>query len=410
MSSDFIPKRPHKKSRGGCGTCKLRKVKCDEAKPKCSYCEKRSLICIYIFRPTKAQLPAPPDLSSTSPDSNALLNSEDGVEDIERSWDLTVGPSFPAVDSSLGILSPTDLRYMHHWSTSTWKTLAVGNWADNVLKTELPSLAFEHNFLMNTMLGIASLHSQQLLLDPRQAQVETSMYRAKALRQFREALQDISFGSRKYEAALICSLMVVILCSKDYPLDDGELIIVNWLIMYRGLSSVISFGPGRDPFAAIRSLSVFPIFRREVEPLTIPPVIPKILVNMLRKIGPRDPDFGILESLCKALDALGILFGQLQESGVSPSLSIRVITYPSYVSNEFAYAAQAKRPRTLVILAHYMVFIKLVRDLWWVDGIAEREFRTLLGSLGPEWYPYVEVPMMAMMSNSDEEIMALMLQ
>ncbi|EKD16193.1 C6 zinc finger domain protein [Drepanopeziza brunnea f. sp. 'multigermtubi' MB_m1] len=388
MSSDFIPKRPHKKSRGGCGT---------------------------------SQLPAPPDLSSTSPDSNALLNSEDGVEDIERSWDLTVGPSFPAVDSSLGILSPTDLRYMHHWSTSTWKTLAVGNWADNVLKTELPSLAFEHNFLMNTMLGIASLHSQQLLLDPRQAQVETSMYRAKALRQFREALQDISFGSRKYEAALICSLMVVILCSKDYPLDDGELIIVNWLIMYRGLSSVISFGPGqripclyfrpcRDPFAAIRSLSVFPIFRREVEPLTIPPVIPKILVNMLRKIGPRDPDFGILESLCKALDALGILFGQLQESGVSPSLSIRVITYPSYVSNEFAYAAQAKRPRTLVILAHYMVFIKLVRDLWWVDGIAEREFRTLLGSLGPEWYPYVEVPMMAMMSNSDEEIMALMLQ
>lgn len=276
---------------------------------------------------------------------------------------------------------------------------------------EIPDLAFEHDFLMHTMLGIASLHSQQLLPDSRQAQLQTSIYRARALSSFREALTNLTWGTRKCEAALICSLLVVILCSKDYAED--ELVIVHWLMIYRGLSSVIALGqtsPGKDPFPAIQTLSISPIFRREITPLTLTPVIPKILVDMLRGIGPLDPDFWLLESFCKAIDALGILFGQLQEGGVGPALSIRVITYPSYVSNDFAYAAKAKNPRTLVILAYYMVFTKLVKDLWWVVGVADREFGTLLNSLGPKWYPYLEVPMMAMMSNSDEEIVALMLR
>ncbi|PBP23771.1 C6 zinc finger domain protein [Diplocarpon rosae] len=368
MPSEFISKRPHKKSRGGCGTY--------------------------------SQL-------STPLHNTAVPGLEEKVEDIHRyDWDLTTSPSSPAINSSIGILSPTDLRYMHHWSTSTWNSVAVGNWADGVLRMAVPSLALDHDFLLNTMLGIASLHSQHLLPDPRQAQIQTGIYRARALKGLRNALTDITCGTRKYEAGLITSLMVTILCSGDGTVDEGELIIVQWLILYRGLNSIILL---RD-YDALNNLSVSPIFRREIEPLKTAPIIPQILVDMLREISPLDPDFELLEYLRQALDALGSLFGQLREDGLGPALSIRVITYPSFCPKEFALAAKNRRPRALVILAYYMIFTKLVKDLWWVEGIAEREFGTLLGMLGPEWLSYVEVPIQAMTARNDYDVIELMLK
>ncbi|KAH7413444.1 hypothetical protein BKA64DRAFT_354677 [Cadophora sp. MPI-SDFR-AT-0126] len=414
MSGEFIPKRPHKKSRGGCGTCKSRKVKCNEAKPKCAYCEKRDLDCIYTAKPTRSR----PTLASSQSPSDKLsgdfsddilfdFNNQD-IETIDRSWEMALlrSPSPQVAIQSTGFLSPTDLRYMHHWSTCTWSTLAVGHWSDGVLQMEIPSLAFGFDFLQDCMLGIASLHAQQLLPDPQQAQRQTAIYRARALSSFRNALTNLKWGTRKYEAALITSLLLVLLCSKDYASDDGELIVVNWLILYRGLSSVINLKTYED----IMSLSVSPIFRRELAPLKESPVIPKVLMNMVREIGPSDPDFAILKCYCEALDALGLLYGQLREGGIGPGLSLRVVTYPSYVQYDFAVAAQAKRPRALIILAYYMVFIRFVRDLWWVDGIAQQEFGTLIRFLDRDWLPYVEIPIKAMMMGTDEEAAELILK
>ncbi|KAK0127925.1 hypothetical protein ONS96_007423 [Cadophora gregata f. sp. sojae] len=411
MSGEFIPKRPHKKSRGGCGTCKSRKVKCDEAKPKCAYCEKRGLVCIYLSKPTKSTPTnslSPSDTQTGDFNGDILFDFNEDVETIDRSWEMALlrSPSPQVAIQSVGFLSPTDLRYMHHWSTCTWSTLAVGHWADGVLQMEVPSLAFEFDFLQDCMLGIASLHCQQLLPDPQEAQRQTAIYRARALSSFRNALTNLKWGTRKYEGALITSLLLVLLCSKDYTMGTGELIAVNWLILYRGLSSVINLKTYED----ISSLSVSPIFRRELEPLKESPVIPKVLMNMVREIDPSDPDFAMLESYCTALDALGILYGQLREGGTGPALSIRVITWPSYVQHDFAVGAQAKKPRVLVILAFYMVFMRLVRDLWWVDGIAQQEFGTLIRMLDRRWLPYVEIPIKAMMMSTDEEAVELILK
>lgn len=428
MSADFIPKRPHKKSRGGCGTCKSRKVKvgqspkyqtsvhrfqCDEAKPKCAYCEKRDLTCIYIPKPTKSvstsqDSHSPVDLLSDLSLGDLVFDFNEDVENIDRSWEMAMvrSPSPPAVYSSIGFLSPTDLRYMHFWSTTTWNTLAVGHWADGVLQMEVPGLAFEFDFLQDCMLGIASLHAQQLLPDPQQAIRQTAIYRAKALSSFRNALTNLKWGSRKYEAALITSLLLVLLCSKDYATDDGELIAVNWLILYRGLSSVINLKSYED----IMKLSVSPIFRRELVPLKESPVIPKVLMNMVREIGPDDPEFPMLICYCKALDALGLLYGQLQETGPGPALSIRVITWPSYIQHDFAIAAQQKRPRVLVIMAFYMVFMRLVRDLWWAEGIAQKEFGKLIRLIDKKWLPYAEIPIRAMMMSTDEEVVEFILK
>ncbi|KAK3401296.1 hypothetical protein B0T20DRAFT_491757 [Sordaria brevicollis] len=57
------PRLGHKKSRYGCQKCKLRRVKCDEAKPACKECRKHDVPCIYQH----LQLGGP--TSSSSPGS-----------------------------------------------------------------------------------------------------------------------------------------------------------------------------------------------------------------------------------------------------------------------------------------------------------------------------------------------------
>ncbi len=50
VSSEHIGGRlikPHRKSRAGCGDCKLRKVKCDEGKPVCKRCKASGYLCNY---------------------------------------------------------------------------------------------------------------------------------------------------------------------------------------------------------------------------------------------------------------------------------------------------------------------------------------------------------------------------
>lgn len=53
----------HSKSKKGCITCKKRRVKCDEAKPKCANCVRMKLECGYLEEPE-----APPKRSKSDPD------------------------------------------------------------------------------------------------------------------------------------------------------------------------------------------------------------------------------------------------------------------------------------------------------------------------------------------------------
>ncbi|PTB61327.1 hypothetical protein BBK36DRAFT_1195890, partial [Trichoderma citrinoviride] len=63
----YYAKRPHKKSRAGCQSCKARKVKCDEARPVCRSCKLRKADCVYAA-PQKPQK-LPDETPSPSPDS-----------------------------------------------------------------------------------------------------------------------------------------------------------------------------------------------------------------------------------------------------------------------------------------------------------------------------------------------------
>ena len=312
----------------------------------------------------------------------------------------------PPVMTSGGSLSKNDLRLMYHWSTFTYNSIGVGEHIHNVLRFTLPELAFENEFLMSGMLGIASLHRQRLLPDARDTQKETDLYRFKALRSFRKVVGTVGPDSPNYEAALAMSILLVILCSQDYNPDDGELTMVRWVVLYRGLSHIIMLKNNEG----IQGTSVFPVFKRQITELKSEPVLPTILLNMLATVNPLDPDYEELPHYCEILDAMGMLYASLREDGLSNNLFIRVISWPSFGSDPFAKFARENRSRALVILAHYLVFIKLVKGIWWIEGIADREIKAIGNIVGPKYASYMEVPLRATEMTDLEEIASLMLR
>ena len=259
---------------------------------------------------------------------------------------------------------------------------------------------------MNGMLGITSLHRQRLLPDAGNAQKQTDIYRIKTFSSFWKAVATVAPDSPIYEAVLITALLLVVLCSRDYKSDDGELTVVRWFLLFRGLKAVIEL----RSFGGILGISVSPVFRRENTELKTVPLIPAVLMKMLASIHPLDQDYAELPLYCESLDAMGILYASLRKDGVGANLSIRVISWPSFGSDRFVQLAKENRPRALVLLALYLVFVKLVKGLWWTEGISDHEITTISNIVGPKYASYMEVPLQAAQTTNLDDIAALLLK
>ncbi|KAK4942070.1 hypothetical protein LTR10_018106 [Elasticomyces elasticus] len=109
-----LTRRSHKKSRGGCISCKGRKIKCNEQKP-----------------PTrKSSLP--------------LLRRNPATS-----------PAFPQTTFSI-----LDMRFFHHFLTIAYPHLPVDN--DQVWVHDIPQFAEQHEYLMHAILSLGASHLSRL--------------------------------------------------------------------------------------------------------------------------------------------------------------------------------------------------------------------------------------------------------
>jgi hypothetical protein len=262
---------------------------------------------------------------------------------------------------------------------------------------------------MHGVLGAASLHIQSLLPDPQQLRSRTDVYRAQAFRTFRQALARLAPDSDSFEAALMMSLLLIFLCSQDYQTGADELTVLHWLTLYGGLRSIIyiKYPPGSN---AQDEKALSPLLCRHITDIYITPVIPTILVNMVRMIDYTDPDYKGLESYCRVLDILGELYASLSQNGLCDDLYIRAITFCSYPSDEFITFTREKRPRALVILMYFLSFLKLVPKLWWIEGIAQGDMSIIIRTVDPEWVTYMDVPLRIMQMTDRQEMADLLLK
>ena len=396
----YHSKRPHRKSRAGCKNCKARKVKCDEIRPRCRACRLRREDCVYAVSP-------PSSVKSPSTEASSLAVS--AIASPASQFAALDTGSPPLVDEPLFIPPQSDrldMKLLWFYTTTGFNSFSIeaghSPHIDDILKVKIPQHAFANPFLMNSLLGLSALQLQGVEHDvpPERA----IAYRARAFEGYRSAIEEAK--PETYPALLASSLLLTALASQTFREDDCRpLYIIDWMIVWRGIGLIVSLITPQ----ALHDSGMAMLFARPPVDLDASALqIPNNLLFMLSTIEKADPDYTEVDVYYDTLKYLGSLYLELQ-NGFSPILDLRVITWFTFLPKGFVELARQRRPRALVIIAHYLAFVKLCQQLWWLRGISDREVRGISRYLGEEYYPILRIPRNAVYIEDRLELAQLIL-
>ncbi|KAH8901617.1 hypothetical protein GQ53DRAFT_707974 [Thozetella sp. PMI_491] len=233
-------RKPHSKSRKGCGNCKLRKIKCDEAKPTCQRCAAFGVSCNYIVKA--------PDLQ---PSGYGVFFLDMPLRDQQlgfvNSFLARVDDSSRTNDSACQ-LSTANLAVLNRFHRRTSLTLGTER-SRGVYQSQSIRLACSHRFFLHAALAFTMMHDRYLLncLDTT-ISTEEVYHRHQGLALFSQKLsKPKSLTSSERDALWVTSYMLAIisLASIDstkpeeaWPLKPSSHDDLDWLHMVGGKREV----------------------------------------------------------------------------------------------------------------------------------------------------------------------------
>ena len=97
---------------------------------------------------------------------------------------------------------------------------------------------------------------------------------------------------------------------------------------------------------------------------------------------PEETAFAMYE---QAVKYIGTLLMAIDEGVGDRVISVRVVSFPAWMEQEYFDFVEQKRPRALIILAHLFSVARRFPTVWWVKDTPEREISAIWGALPPEW-------------------------
>ncbi|RMZ71212.1 rta1 domain-containing [Pyrenophora seminiperda CCB06] len=411
----FVSKKPHSKSRGGCLTCKRKKVKCDETQPVCGYCTSRRLKCEYLpdFRPTSKTTWSISTPSHEHPSFKSSITNSTEFNTPSFEWLI------PPFQTSIGDLTPLDHHLLQHYKTNVWHDFAISD--DIVIKTLhtdiVPSLSISHPFLLYALLSVAATHSNTQNPNPAVA-TQALVYRQKTFEYYQLALKDITPAN--YEAVLVTGTLLLALIPP--PVSDQDSEYLEWMLALLKLSEGLRILASLRWGKGIEKLAVYPLVRRELRVLPPPPsdiahtervgvvvppgppgstfvnpaptytrlqhpeqthlFLPPLLMALLQNILQVESSGPVEDwhraALIPIFHILSPIFTSLYYWHLNPDFYVRVFVFTSFLMPEFLELVREGEPRALVLVAWWFALADLVPRGWWVgDKMAK-----VVGAIG----------------------------
>ena len=398
-------KRPHKKVRSGCASCKrarvkvsgfnplnendcLRLSKCDEKRPRCTRCDRKKSECTYFERPRISS--SPPDSRPVeSPDSESSRN--------------TVGSDSPC-HATLRNIGDTELA--KHYLTHTVQTFAgsdiCGDQSD-IWRILVPAVALTCPVVHQGMLTLAAIclhhesfpdHSGEHCLD---YLVVAEAHGKIFVKESRQKLQDFKEGlnTQDQDSILACSRLLCVLAFAFFRTHrhNGTTLADpaawTWLHLLRGV---------RTSYAAVVEAG------RPVDEMFVKDTTPQLCYHQLAPrmgVGYKNSCFrhvqqswrGFFDALRSTLHsdwsslgdreiedlgaAIDLLYQVTEQicSQQSPNLLRIICTWPADIPTGFVDMLMGKSPPAFVVYAHWLVLMVLVEDLWWVGDMGRAGIR-----------------------------------
>ncbi|KAK1853984.1 C6 finger domain-containing protein [Colletotrichum chrysophilum] len=418
-------RRSHKKSRNGCKSCKRRRIKCDEVKPRCGQCLKALITCEFALVATQ---PDPHSIPETTPEANAALQPRKRGRP-RKNWDPVLqGPSPPyssVADSELpDIMSlgstpcdlplttdcpPTlpspmwmwtvdDMELQHHYMTSD--DLCPGDF--RLWREKVPRLAFSNHCVLHLLLAVSALHlARQRSDEAARFELIADGHYSIGLRQIMDILPNLNTenaGALYIASTLVCSYSFAQRPSPGHLLIISDGAEVAWFELLRGVRMVVETIGFHAIFAGV--LGPMPTEQPEEEPPA--EKMTERLVEWepaVRRISDliavtNDQNSRIYEKVVTDLsECFAKTFGTAQKPRHAFDGKMEIIIAWVYrMEDEFVECLKEKKHVALLILAHFVVLLKTLDWLWYMDGWASHILHGVALYLGPEFADFLRWP------------------
>lgn len=285
-----------------------------------------------------------------------------------------------------------DLRLMHHYSVFTAKTLS-GTFNEDVLKAlqvDLPSLAFEHDFLLDAVLFAAMVHLGCSGIPVKN--LPFFAYRDRALRALRGAIGNISSGN--IHAVRGASVLIA---AVSFPTDritnQPGLWMSNWMALalgqrnFQAMPEFEQYTPGeKNPISARGLYGSF-------SDLFAPAVIPHPIQPLLNRDCNLRENSYYHSTLSTAAGELGRLISILGTPFEPVFLEKQAKAWTfDVVPPDFLSFIQQERPEALVILAYYLAVLKFLPRTWIYEDCPTHDIEVVASILGPAWEEHISLP------------------
>lgn len=343
--------KPHRKSRAGCGNCKLRKVKCDEGKPTCKKCKASSYLCNYGGNNAALELCAN--------DATRL-----------KAFDILSFSLDPA--KSLGVsryvFEQHDVDLLSRFRNRTILTVTTDR-NRRVYQDHIVEIAPQYPFLMHSLLALTSMHDRYLSgshNQPRPAREAFHQYRTIAL--FNARLAKSVQPSPSESAALWVTavlLSTTTFCrieattpEEAWPLKQPSPSDLSWVTMGEGKTRLWNMTRPFTSEARFQGLvppsikGIIPKSSTQSDLNGLPSGLIK-LCDLDLVANDKNPYHAVAATLAKAIHI----------DYVSRLLSFLILI--SNIPPDYKLLLKQKDPRALLLLAYW--YAKLCEvEVWWL--------------------------------------------
>ncbi|KAF2177068.1 hypothetical protein K469DRAFT_742685 [Zopfia rhizophila CBS 207.26] len=463
-------RRTHNKTRLGCHQCKKRRIKCDVKHPTCANCEKREFECSFLLLAPSTRLsttatppassPAKSTLSSTSTQltvapktpkqfQESILTPNAATPSSSSCSSLyLVLPQIPGIPRYIRwndvwketreILTPELHSMLYHYDQSTSQTLATDAPAKVAWQSFVPGLTSQHQYLIHSLLSVASLHLGHLHKgkeEKKTMMIVAASQMNKALARYSRELENVNktnaaalFASATFTALYFIRASAVEMEEIRDSVPAGTIEphpgvvdrMINTVIkVFFGLrGTVMILGPGKawvigdGEMEAVVTRYWWPTHRVPAGERAAGEDRRLCQLERLWMCPGRDyePHFEHLKRALSCLRDVYALVSQLTLPG-GDSSSMHSVPYAvddttvgllkdrgaifiwvTELSREFIGLVQNKNREALVLLAHFAVLLGRVRSVWWLEGIGANMIMAAAMGLGRENWHLIEWP------------------
>ncbi|KAE8152067.1 Zn(II)2Cys6 transcription factor [Aspergillus avenaceus] len=386
-------RRPHRKSRHGCKSCKRRRVKCDESRPVCSHCQQRQEVCDYTAEvpyiwategKSSGQRGRSRDKSPSQSDSGVSPTTGASFDILDRFGAGTVFTATPSLDMN-------QLRLIVQWQKETHRLFARNEETRHVWQVLIVDEALNVPFLMHGVLAVAALHLALCGVEPQRASwlALATSHKGQALNPFLERLNDVRpenakamLGFAGLVVAFAFGSALTGVADADQPSLDT---LNNIFVLCRGVQQITN-----SAFSHLRQSSFAPLFAAVPPPTILPDAVKNSLdhLDMLNATCGLEGDHDVptYEQVIRALRDLSA-YTYAQPTSMTMAAGWAIRTTPSYLEY-----IQRKEPLALVVHAHYCAFLHLARGNWFLQSWGSCVLRDIYQLLSSEWRTHIQWP------------------